>query len=620
MKKYLSFSLSTLLSFSLVIAFYACGGGGGTTAAGPGVTVDEQGGVSVDETGPTSDTYTVVLNTNPSGDVTITITPDAQTDLGVGAGAAITLTFTSASGTTPQTVTVTAVDDALVEANPHTSTISHSITASADPAYPTSLAIASVTANITDNDTAGVAINESSGSTDVTEGGQTDTYTVVLDSEPTANVTVTVSPDAETDVGAGAGTDITLTFIPGSGTTPQTVTVTAVDDGVHETSPHTSTINNTSSSTDPDFDGQTIIVTANITDNDRFLYTANAAPFPGGIGTVSGFTIDPSTGSLTSVGAATNLGADSEPRSVAVNPAGTFLYVAERGSDQVSAFTIDSTTGVLSAISGSPFSTGVGIEPRSLVVHPNGSYLYVANQGSDDVSAFTINTDGSLTPTSPATFSTGANTGPRSVAVEPVNGSFLYVALDATSQVMGFSINPDGTLFALSSVSTGSSPREVTVDPFGAFAYVGCIGNDLVSGYSIDPTTGDLSELTTEGSPFPTTGGNSDPRKVVVTPDGMFAYVTLGSAGSADIFAYSVGADGSLAALSPSTYDNTAILPVHAAVDPSGKYLYAPNANSDNISAYSIDSATGALTKITGPDANGNFNTGDEPVSTAITP
>ena len=69
-------------------------------------------------------------------------------------------------------------------------------------------------ANVTDNDTSGVTITESGGTTDVTEGGAADSYTVVLDSVPTANVDVTVTPDGQTDLGAGAGTAIVLTFTP----------------------------------------------------------------------------------------------------------------------------------------------------------------------------------------------------------------------------------------------------------------------------------------------------------------------------------------------------------------------------------------------------------------------
>ena len=54
------------------------------------------------------------------------------------------------------------------------------------------LPVASVTVHITDNDSPGVVVTESSGGTDVAEGGATDNYSMKLTTQPTANVTVTL--------------------------------------------------------------------------------------------------------------------------------------------------------------------------------------------------------------------------------------------------------------------------------------------------------------------------------------------------------------------------------------------------------------------------------------------
>ena len=51
-----------------------------------------------------------------------------------------------------------------------------------------------------------MAIAQSNGSTDVTDGGATGAYTVVLDSEPTDDVTITIDPDVQNDLGSCAGT------------------------------------------------------------------------------------------------------------------------------------------------------------------------------------------------------------------------------------------------------------------------------------------------------------------------------------------------------------------------------------------------------------------------------
>ena len=77
------------------------------------------------------------------------------------------------------------------------------------------------------DDTAGFTVSAISGNT--TESGTTATFTVVLDSEPTASVTIDVASDDATE---GLVTDPlgTLTFTTGDWDTPQTVTVTGQDD------------------------------------------------------------------------------------------------------------------------------------------------------------------------------------------------------------------------------------------------------------------------------------------------------------------------------------------------------------------------------------------------------
>ena len=228
----------------------------GTTFAEASVTVTElDGGTEVAE-GDATDSYTLVLGSSPSADVTITVSPDAQTVVSPG-----TVIFTSSDFSTAQTVTVTAVNDATVEGN-HTSIISHSA-ASSDANY-NGISISSVTAAVTDNDNPGVTVTEAGGSTTVTEGDTTDSYTLVLGSSPSADVTITVSPDAQTVVSPG-----TVIFTSSDFSTAQTVTVTAVNDATVEGN-HTSIISHSAASSDANYNGISISsVTAAVTDNDN---------------------------------------------------------------------------------------------------------------------------------------------------------------------------------------------------------------------------------------------------------------------------------------------------------------------------------------------------------------
>ena len=116
----------------------------------------------------------------------------------------------------------------------------------------------------------GVIVVESDDTTEVTEGGVTDTYTVVLKTAPSVDVEVTVTPgDTEVSVGNGAGGAITLTFTSGNWDTAQTVTVTADDDEEYEgKTPHETTIAHTVTG-DGDYSGLSVpSVTAEVTDDE----------------------------------------------------------------------------------------------------------------------------------------------------------------------------------------------------------------------------------------------------------------------------------------------------------------------------------------------------------------
>ena len=212
--------------------------------------------------GGATDSYDVVLNSQPATGTTVTITI-ATTD-GQTATTPTSLVFDDTNWNVPQSVTVTAVDDAAQEGSPHTGSITH--TAVSTDANYDGIGIASLTANITDNELAGVTITETGGTTDVTEGGATDSYDVVLDSQPEAGKTVTITI-ATTD-GQTTTAPTSLVFDDTNWNLAQSVTVTAVDDAAAE-GIHTSSITHTVTSADSNYDGIGVAsVTANITDND----------------------------------------------------------------------------------------------------------------------------------------------------------------------------------------------------------------------------------------------------------------------------------------------------------------------------------------------------------------
>ena len=220
-----------------------------------GLAIAPTTGITVSEAGITG-TYTVALTSRPASAVTVTLSADSQVTIPV-----TSLVFDAVSWNAPQTITVTAVDDFVDELSPHTGVITHTA-ASADSNYQ-GLPPELVTASVTDNDTAGITITETGGSTAVVEGGVGDTYTVVLDSRPTDVVTITVTPDSQVTASLAE-----LVFTPSNWNTPQTVTVTAVNDLVDESSPHAGEVTHTAASADSNYQGLLRSLAVSVTDND----------------------------------------------------------------------------------------------------------------------------------------------------------------------------------------------------------------------------------------------------------------------------------------------------------------------------------------------------------------
>ncbi len=167
---------------------------------GVSITVTETGGnTAVSEATPgVTDSYSVVLGSAPVGTVVITPSFDANQ---------VTVTpasrsFTAADYDTPKNFTVTVIDDDIDEAATHVSTITHLVTAGSDPAY-AALTPDPVAVDITDDDVPGITLTPTS--LTVEEDGS-DTYQIVLDSEPTADVVVTFNDGTEADAGFGSVT------------------------------------------------------------------------------------------------------------------------------------------------------------------------------------------------------------------------------------------------------------------------------------------------------------------------------------------------------------------------------------------------------------------------------
>ena len=149
------------------------------------------------------------------------------------------------------------------------------------------------------------------------------------------------------------------------------------------------------------------------------------------------------------------------PQGIQVTPDSKFVVVANQGANNVSVFSLDSTSGAMTEVAGSPFATGqqpdpVAIDPAPWQGYfvsggpsPSAKFVFVGNTGGNSLSAYTIDSSGVLTPVAGTPIALGTNAQPSSIAVDP-SGKFVYVSI-VPKQIAGFSV--DQTTGALTPIS-----------------------------------------------------------------------------------------------------------------------------------------------------------------------
>lgn len=245
----------------------------------------------------------------------------------------------------------------------------------------------------------------------------------------------------------------------------------------------------------------------------QFLYVGNYSS-----DSVSAFSINAATGALTPV-QGSPFATGHLPNAIVIDPSGQYLYTPNNGANNVSGFAINPTTGALTPAPHSPFSTGVIFSPQdpyptfaaALTIDPAGKFVFVANSGSPQISAFTLDrSTGELTPVAGSPFS-DSNCPPPTINSPPgacsaggvsvdASGKYLYV-FDAVNTVAGFAIdNSTGALILLPGSPFAASPYPLVATATGPYLYVsnnGAAGS--VSTFTVDTATGALTQNT--GSP-----------------------------------------------------------------------------------------------------------------------
>ena len=328
-------------------------------------------------------------------------------------------------------------------------------------------------------------------------------------------------------------------------------------------------------------------------------------------GQVFGYAQHPTTGALLAIAGSPFTTGGNNTYGVAMSTNNKFIYSANFTSQTVTAFSINPINGSLSMI-GSPMQTDAR-GPNGLFTHPSGRFLYVTNYVSSSVSAYSIGSDGTLTrvsgspfPAAPARTLNGI-TGTN-------DGRFIFAAAgggaQGTNGIAAYTVDTSTGVLTLVSGSPFTNPDDgsvtnqgdgISIHPNGEWVYMGLFGQGKMAAWQINQTTGALTAIgnpVDNNSPVYTDEGGS---ASIVSADGSFLYGTAFSRvdenNSEKIITYSINqATGAVSKVSEVSTEGG---PNDIRIDTTGNFAYSCNTmNPPSISAFSVNKTTGALTPL----------------------
>jgi 6-phosphogluconolactonase (cycloisomerase 2 family) len=291
-------------------------------------------------------------------------------------------------------------------------------------------------------------------------------------------------------------------------------------------------------------------------------------------------------------------------------------------SSQVVAYTKNPLNGTLSGVAGAPFPDS--LHGGAMAIDGLGRFLFVVNPNTSNISMLQINqTTGSLTEVPGSPFSTGPTQNPAMAPTSPVciaaekSGQFLYVGyrfgnIAGQGAINEYLIDPVNLqllpLPRQPSSNIPSAPIGLLTDPRGLHLYTG-LGPNPSTGvddggtnvYAIDPITGVLTPTGIAGN------STSAGRSIAMDPRGRFFFDGWGANVGTIESALISPADGTAVnGISSLTLANQ--IPVAMVADSSGKFLYVQQSLGPAV--YTIDQTTGALTALSSALATFSFSPG----------
>lgn len=296
------------------------------------------------------------------------------------------------------------------------------------------------------------------------------------------------------------------------------------------------------------------------------------------------------------------------PSFQAVHPKMPVVYSASRSPisgkndhQTIGAYRAGKDTGMLSLINE---QSTMGISPAHVSVDPLGSFVYVSNYTSGNVSMLPIRDDGGLDEASDVVQHKGSSIHPtrqqtaHAHAADPSpDGRFVYVSDLGLDKIMIYEVDRQQRALTPASIpwfenTPGAGPRHLSFSPDGEYAYSAEELSSTIAVLSVDKNTGALQQIQRVSMLPDDFQGSNTAADIHVSPDGKFLYAS--NRGHESIVIFSIDestGELSLAGHEPAMGQH----PRNFMIDDSGELVFVANRDSNHIVVFSRDPSTGAL-------------------------
>lgn len=224
---------------------------------------------------------------------------------------------------------------------------------------------------------------------------------------------------------------------------------------------------------------------------------------------IGALTVNASSGQLSAAVPGSPFSQTDMPFWVTMHPSNRFLYtqnmdasISSLSTKSISGYSVDSSTGALTPVPGSPFPAPSNATLIGLAIHPSGKFAYFATGlALSGIAGWSIDTSsGVLSPLPGSPFFAGS---PFFSGTFDLDGKFFYTSAGASGGIAGFSVDINsGTLTPLpgSPFAAGSTLVQTKVDPSGHFLFAGSTNNSIVT-FELESQTGALTQLGSIATP-----------------------------------------------------------------------------------------------------------------------